>query len=155
MRTGLLLDVNDAVARFIGYPDRASLLAKPFNIVERYADAYDHEKIISLLQADGEFQNYEARFVKNDGSIIWMRFSGRLVKEKGWIEGVSEDITERKRDEENLRESEKKFRAIADYTVNWESWFGPDGKYIWVSPSVAQFTGYSEGEILALSLIHI
>jgi PAS domain S-box-containing protein len=103
MHTGLILDVNDAVARFIGYQDRVSLLAEPFNIAERYVDPYDREKMISLLQADGEFRNYEARFRKNDGSIIWMRFSARLVREKGWIEGVSEDITEAKRTQEALR----------------------------------------------------
>ena len=116
VHTGLLLDVNDTVARFIGYPDRASLLAKPFNIVERYADADDHEKIVSLLKDDGEFRNYEARFVKNDGSIIWMRFSGRLVKEKGWIEGVSEDITERKRAEKALAENEQRFNLALEGT---------------------------------------
>ena len=53
-------------------------------------------------------------------------------------------LTERK-----LEESEEKFRAIANYTADWESWFGPDGKYLWVSPSVERFTGYSPSEILA------
>ena len=111
MRTGLILDANDTVAWFIGYQDRASLLSEPFNIAERYVDPYDREKIISLLQADGEFRNYEARFLKNDGSIIWMRFSARLVREKGWIEGVSEDITERKRMEEEAKKAHEELAA--------------------------------------------
>jgi len=49
-----------------------------------------------------------------------------------------------------LRKSEENFRIIANYTVDWESWFGPDGKYIWVSPSVEKFTGYSTEEIMAM-----
>jgi PAS domain S-box-containing protein len=105
INTGQLLDANDAVARFIGYQDRISLLAEPFNISERYADPYDREKMISLLQAHGEFQNFEARFRKNDGSIILMRFSAKLVREKGWVEGVSEDITDRKQAEERIHAS--------------------------------------------------
>ena len=111
MRTGLLLDANDTVARFIGYQDRASLLAEPFNIAERYVDPCDREKIIALLQADGEFRNYEARFLKNDGSIIWMRFSAQLVRERGWMEGVSEDITERKRAEEEAEKAHEELAA--------------------------------------------
>ncbi|MCX5975881.1 MAG: PAS domain S-box protein, partial [Coprothermobacterota bacterium] len=66
------------------------------------------------------------------------------------VGGISVDITERKRAEEALRESEEKFKAIANYTVNWESWFGPDGRYLWVNPAVESFTGYSAEEILAM-----
>jgi PAS domain S-box-containing protein len=55
-----------------------------------------------------------------------------------------------KKDEEALRESEEKFKTIANYTVDWESWFGPDGKYLWVNPGVERITGYSAEEILAM-----
>ena len=153
VHTGLLLDVNDTVARFIGYPDRASLLAKPFNIVERYADAYDHEKIISLLKADGEFRNYEARFVKNDGSIIWMRFSGRLVKEKGWIEGVSEDITERKRAEMALGESELFNRNLVENLPDYIGVSTTDGKILYMNPPAAYALGYTVSEIIGTSVL--
>ena len=84
---------------------------------------------------------------------VWDERGEPVFDEKGNLIGVVEiaqDITEQKRVEEALRKSEEKFRVISDYTVNWESWFGPDGKYIWVSPSVAQFTGYSQGEILMM-----
>ncbi len=54
-----------------------------------------------------------------------------------------------RRSEEALRQSEEKFKAIANHTVNWETWFGPDGQCLWVNPAVARFTGYSPAEILA------
>lgn len=41
-----------------------------------------------------------------------------------------------------LKESERRFRAIADYTYAWENWFGPDGKLRWVNPAVERLTGY-------------
>jgi PAS domain S-box-containing protein len=154
MRTGLILDANDAVARFIGYQDRASLLAEPFDIAERYADPDDREKMFSLLQADGEFQNYEARFRKNDGSIRWMRFSAKLVKEKGWIEGVSEDITDRKQAEEALRESELKYRSLVD-----QSLLGilivQDGRVMYANDMITEKGGYSADELMALLPIQV
>jgi PAS domain S-box-containing protein len=50
---------------------------------------------------------------------------------------------------EHLRASEQKFRAIADYTTDWEMWFGPDKQLRWVNPSVERLTGYSVPECLA------
>jgi diguanylate cyclase (GGDEF)-like protein/PAS domain S-box-containing protein len=49
-----------------------------------------------------------------------------------------------------LRESEQRFRAIADYTYAWENWFGPDGKLRWVNPAVERVTGYSARECMAM-----
>jgi two-component system, cell cycle sensor histidine kinase and response regulator CckA len=100
IRTGMLLDANDAVAHFFGYEDREELLAEPFNISDRYVDPADREKMLSLLRSHGEFINFEARFTKKDGTTSLHRFSGRMRPEKGWIEGVSEDITEPRRVEE-------------------------------------------------------
>jgi len=56
-----------------------------------------------------------------------------------------------KNDEEALRQSEEKFKTIANYTVDWESWFGPDGKCLWVNPGVERITGYSAEEVLAMT----
>ena len=50
-----------------------------------------------------------------------------------------------------LRESEEKFRAIADCTVNWEVWWGPDGKPRWINPSVEKYTGYTVDECMAMT----
>ena len=51
---------------------------------------------------------------------------------------------------EALAHSEAKFHAIADYTYDWENWVDPQGKLVWVNPSVERITGYSAVECLAL-----
>jgi PAS domain S-box-containing protein len=43
-----------------------------------------------------------------------------------------------------------RFRAVADYTSDWESWHGPDGRLIWVNPAVERLTGFSVAECLAM-----
>jgi diguanylate cyclase (GGDEF)-like protein/PAS domain S-box-containing protein len=49
-----------------------------------------------------------------------------------------------------LRENEEKFRAIADCTVNWEVWWGQDGKPRWINPSVKEYIGYTVEECMAM-----
>jgi diguanylate cyclase (GGDEF)-like protein/PAS domain S-box-containing protein len=49
-----------------------------------------------------------------------------------------------------LAESEQYFHAIADYTVDWENWISPDGRLIWVNPSVERLTGYTPQECMAM-----
>lgn len=48
-----------------------------------------------------------------------------------------------------LEQSELSFRTVADFTYGWESWVGPDGKLIYVSPSCERITGYNAGELIA------
>ena len=49
-----------------------------------------------------------------------------------------------------LREGEATFRAIADYSHDWELWTGPKGKVVWVNPSVQRLTGYLPDECLEM-----
>jgi len=52
--------------------------------------------------------------------------------------------------EKALREREERFRAVANYTYDWENWIGTDGKPLWVNPAVQRITGYSVDECLAM-----
>ncbi len=49
-----------------------------------------------------------------------------------------------------LRDSEQRFFAIANYTYDLELWIEPAGRTIWVNPSVARMTGYDQDECLTL-----
>ncbi len=48
--------------------------------------------------------------------------------------------------ESELRESEERFRTLADFTYDWEYWLNPDGNYVYVSPSCERITGYCSDE---------
>jgi PAS domain S-box-containing protein len=49
-----------------------------------------------------------------------------------------------------LEKSEERFRSIANYTYDWESWIGVDGTLLWVNPAVERFIGYSVKECMAM-----
>jgi PAS domain S-box-containing protein len=53
--------------------------------------------------------------------------------------------------QEDVRKSESKFRTIANYTIDWESWMGTDRRLKWVNPAVVKATGYTINECLAMA----
>ncbi|MBA4417231.1 MAG: hypothetical protein C0392_04880 [Syntrophus sp. (in: bacteria)] len=53
--------------------------------------------------------------------------------------------------EAKLQKIEEQFHAIADYTFDWESWVGPDGKAQWINKGVSHFIGYTTEECLSMT----
>lgn len=98
------------------------------------------------------FGEVTADLVLKNGRRAPYYFTGRriLIDQKPCLVGLGLDITARKQVEESLRKSEEKFRAIADYTYDWENWVGPDGKLLWVNSAVHRMTGYSPQEVMAM-----
>lgn len=46
---------------------------------------------------------------------------------------------------------ERSFRAVANYTYDWESWHDPAGRLVWVNGAVERITGYAPDECLQMS----
>jgi len=68
----------------------------------------------------------------------------------GLVVAVYDDISARKRTELVARMTDQCFRAIADYTYDWEVWVGPTGRVLWTNPAAQRVTGYSIKEIMAM-----
>jgi glucose-1-phosphate adenylyltransferase len=62
---------------------------------------------------------------------------------------MAEDITDHKRIEDLLAVSEDRFRTVADYTLDWEYWDGPQHEMLYMSPSCQRITGYTREDFLA------
>ncbi|MBI5086238.1 MAG: PAS domain S-box protein [Acidobacteria bacterium] len=59
------------------------------------------------------------------------------------------EIAERTRVEEALSRAEERYRTVADFTYDWETWQGPDGGYLYVSPSCERITGYRPDDFVS------
>lgn len=96
----------------------------------------------------------EKRYIHKDGSVVWGNLTVSMASPHigpSYLIAVIEDITQKKLAQKALRKNEEHFRAIADYTYDWEEWIGPDGKLIWTNPAVERITGYSREEYMNLS----
>ena len=70
--------------------------------------------------------------------------SGRIV-------AVYDDVSAIKRTELVTKMTDQCFRAIADYTYDWEVWVGPPGRVLWTNPAAQRVSGYTVKEIMAMS----
>jgi len=103
---------------------------------------------------EGKLGSYEGPYrVTLSDVVIWISFrTGPLRGESGHIVGgvgIVEDVTERYRAAQELRQSEERFRTMADFTYDWEYWQGADGSIIYMTPSCERITGYRVEEFMA------
>jgi len=63
--------------------------------------------------------------------------------------GTMQDVTLNVLSEMSLKESEERFRTIADYTYDWEYWEGPRGEMLYCSPSCQELTGHGVDDFVA------
>ena len=108
------------------------------------------EKIVQKVLVSGEPFRVEFRVPLPDGSIRWVESRGepRIVSGKWVVSGLLQDITERKRTEEDLRRSEARYRTLIHATsaVTWSC--PPSGFHIVPQPEWMAFTGQTAEEML-------
>ena len=92
----------------------------------------------------------EFRTITKDGREIWISAVGTRTEYQGKIAGLVSfsDITERKQAEEAVRESNRRFRDIAEHTLEWIWEVDANGKYTYASSVVEKILGYEPEEVL-------
>jgi PAS domain S-box-containing protein len=106
---GRILDVNLALVRMLGYPDRESLLADGAATV--YVNPEDRRRWQALLEREGLVRDFEMQSRRRDGTTIWVLDSAQTVRDADgrvlYYEGSLEDITERKSMEQYVLRTER------------------------------------------------
>lgn len=102
---GSFLDVNPALVRLYGCISASELIGCEGGASGFLINKDDREVYLAALRDEGYVSNWECRIRKADGDEAWLSESSRLVTAEGQeiIEGVVEDITDRKKSEENLQ----------------------------------------------------
>jgi PAS domain S-box-containing protein len=132
-------------------------LGKPIQSVFRIINEKTHEPaedIVARVLREGRvvaLANHTA-LLNREGREIPIEDSAAPIRDKtGNMSGVVlvfHDVTEKRRAQEALRESENKLRIVADFTYDWEYWRSPDDRFLYVSPSCERVTGYSREALM-------
>ncbi|MEQ8505892.1 MAG: PAS domain S-box protein [Rhodospirillales bacterium] len=147
------LDVNDKFCQIFGYTrdELLELTSVDISYPEEQDDAVEYNE--RLLAGDLKSYSREKRYVHKDGHVIWANVWLSAVygsnDKPSLIISVIEDITERKRDEAALLESENRFRALVDALPSAILMKDVDGTYLhannrwfeWFNPERASITG--------------
>ena len=116
---GGILTANPAMARMLGYESPEELLATVSSIRDQlYVDPERRQEFYRLAMRDGFVSGFEVQLLRKDKTPVWLSANARAIYDAdgdiSGLEGTMEDITERKRAEEALREiREAERRRIA------------------------------------------
>jgi two-component system sensor histidine kinase/response regulator len=121
---GQYLSVNPALARIYGYQTPEELMKSLTDISgQLYVDASRRAEFVRLLHEQNTVTGFESQVYRKDGHVIWITETARAVRDANtallYYEGMVEDITERKKAEEELQ----KAKAAAESAANAKSEF--------------------------------
>jgi len=144
---GKILMVNPALCKMLGYSSPEELLKRNLE-VDGFHPRYLRHDFKSELEEQGVISGREADWSKSDGTRISVRENARVVRDTSgkvlWYEGTVEDITEKKRAEDRLRQREEQFRMISENVSDMIALLDTEGNRVYNSPSYAKLVGDPE-----------
>ncbi|MGA2331079.1 MAG: PAS domain S-box protein [Syntrophales bacterium] len=145
---GVILDMNVAGARMLGYHSPEDLLGVKSSL-HVYADSHDRERFREIIEQTGSVQDFETRFRRRDGTVIDVRITATIRKnKKGGVagyEGFVIDVTDRKQAERALQDSEEKYRTVVENSLS-AIFIHQGGLFRFVNHRFAEMLGYDNPE---------
>ena len=146
---GRMLECNDAMAAMLGYDSREEFLG--LNARELYFNPAEREVFMSAVLENHGVRSVEVCLRRKDGSPVWLLESVHLIdgpEGAPVLEGTVIDITDRKLAETALRESEERYRFMAEHSNDIISRTNAEGVITYASDAVRTLTGYAPDEVI-------
>jgi len=148
---GVNIMANPVVATMHGFDTLEEF--RKYRVADMYADPEERQNIADRLIREGRLSNVEIRLKKKNGDLFWARLSAIAVPGLdgtiSYFDGVLEDITDRKKVDLALHESEERLRLILDSTDDLIIMQDPEGRYLYFN-SAARY-GVSVEDVLGLA----
>ena len=143
----------------LGYPSEKEMLDEEHWLRVLHPD--DRERVLAeekRTDETGEPYRIEYRQIARDGRVVWVRDEATLIRdEEGnslyWL-GVQYDITEQKRTQEQLRQSEERFKVLSQEVVEGIV-LSENGKVIDANRSLTEMFGYGLEELIGKDAIEL
>lgn len=112
---------------------------------QAHSYGFDEQEYMAALNAVPRF----SRETVNSTMIFYAKLAGIISSLSYSTIKLSRAFSQEELLTKKLKESELKYRTVADFTYDWEAWRTPDGTNCYVSPSCERITGHSAAEFLA------
>jgi PAS domain S-box-containing protein len=148
-KTGNFIFLNRAAVHIAGY-EEGELIGKLYMIVIRPDMRVKAFKFYGRQLVKGIHNTYfEIPIITKDGREVWLGQNAQLIIEDGQVTGfqaVARDITERKRAEDAMRESEEKYRILVE-KANEAIIIVQDGVFVFANRSMSDLLGVPAGDL--------
>jgi len=146
---GKYLLVNDKAVQMLGYSKEEFMKMSPRDLVPEDIAKKIMPDVIKKLLKDGH-ATFESVHKRKDGSTYPIEVSTHTFNYKGWDVDLSiiRDITERKRAEEALRESGKKFRSMVEASPDMIWDIDMQGIFSYISSQCITQLGYAQEDLI-------
>ena len=150
---GRMIECNDALAQMLGFASREEMLRT--NARELYFDPRDRDRFLEAVRREGSIRSLEVCLRRKDGRPVWLLESVHALGGDGGeeiFEGTVIDITDRKVAENALRDSEARYRLMAENSTDMISRTTHDGRLLYASDAVRTLLGYEPSEMVGRSV---
>jgi len=155
LKDGKMLMANNRMAEMFGYKNAEECVAK-YVAIDHYVHPEMRDTLVAMLRKSGEVSNFEVPIRKEDGSVMWLQFSGALSSEDDCFEGVAIDVTASKLAEKTLRESEERYRSLFKNNHSIMLLIDPEsGEIVDANPAAIAFYGWSYQELTGKKITEI
>jgi PAS domain S-box-containing protein len=143
---------NDAMRKIVGYSPQELISLSPEGLMDL---VYNEDKTVFFNRMENRFQGkpaescLEFRVVRKDGSIIWVcGFSNRVDYDgEPAVQAMFLDVNESKKTGEILRESERRYRELADSLPDMVFETDVNGRIAFANKIAREIGGYSSDEL--------
>ncbi len=151
---------NTAAANIFGYKE-SEVLGRPLTVLMPARYWEDHESGLARLNASGESRligkTVELQGLKRDGTEfpVELSLATWTVGERNYYTGILRDITERKRAEQELRESEERLSSFINNIPNSIYLKDTEGRYVLVNDSAMKQYGLPKNRLIGKTVYDI
>lgn len=145
---GKLTTISPSALPMFGYKSIDEMLG--MQTVNLYADLNDRDRMLSLLFEKGKLLDFTGLGKRKDGTTFWSSLNVQIIYNQAGdfsgTMGVVRDISERILTEEELKNSEAKYRNIYDNAIEGMFRTSMDGQFLQCNKALAKLLGYASPE---------
>jgi len=152
---GEIIFSNPSLVKLLGYSSFEELAERNLE-KDGFEPSYERKQFLEQIEMNGEVIGLESAWVSKNGTTVFIRESAKAIRNANgktlYYDGTVEDITQRKKAEEKLKESEEQFRDLFENSSDLICTHDLDGNLLLANNAAEKFTGYTKEELLKLKL---